>query len=216
MKAFAYLRVSGKGQLEGDGFTRQRLAIERYAAPYGIKIVRWFQEEGVSGTRDLEHRPALQKLMLALHANSTRLVLIERLDRLARDLMVQEAIIGDLRKNGFELISVAEPDLCSDDPSRKLVRQVFGAIAEYERTMTVLKLRAARERVRTRAGRCEGRKPYGERVGETEVIARARDLARRGMSYSLIATTLNAERRPTRGGGRWFPATVSRILNRTS
>jgi len=216
MKAFAYLRVSGRGQLDGDGFTRQRLAIERYAAPYGIKIVRWFQEEGVSGTRDLEHRPALQKLMLALHSSGTRLVLIERLDRLARDLMVQEAIIGDLRKNGFELISVTEPDLCSDDPSRKLVRQVFGAIAEYDRTMTVLKLRAARERVRTRAGRCEGRKPYGERAGEREVIVRARELARSGMSYSLIATTLNTERRPTRAGGKWFPATVSRILNRAS
>jgi hypothetical protein len=31
--------------------------------------------------------------------------------------MVQETIVGDLRKNGFELLSVAEPDLCSDDPT---------------------------------------------------------------------------------------------------
>jgi DNA invertase Pin-like site-specific DNA recombinase len=152
--------------------------------------------------------------MLALHSDGTRLVLIEKLDRLARDLMVQETIIGDLRKNGFEIISVAEPDLCSDDPSRKLVRQVFGAIAEYERAMIVLKLRAARQRIRAREGRCEGRKPYGERFGELEVIARARELAKEGMNYSQIADTLNAERRPTRAGGRWFPATASRILAR--
>lgn len=214
MKAFAYLRVSGKGQLGGDGFPRQRAAIKGFADSRGIGIVRWFREEGISGRRDLENRPALQELMLALHSNGTRVVLIEKLDRLARDLMVQETIVGDLRKNGFELISVAEPDLCSDDPSRKLVRQVFGAIAEYERSMTVLKLKVARQRIRARNGRCEGRKPYGERTGEQEVIARARELARRGMNYSHIAYTLNRERRPTRAGGQWFPATVSRILAR--
>ena len=214
MRAFAYLRVSGKGQLDGDGFPRQRAAIKQYAATHGTRVVRWFEEEGVSGTKDLEDRPALQKLMLALHSNGIRLVLIEKLDRLARDLMIQETIIGDLRKNGFEIISVAEPDLCSDDPSRKLVRQVFGAIAEYERKMIVLKLRAARQRVRARGGRCEGRKPFGSRPGESKTIARIRELARKGMNFSNIAHALNSEELPTRTGGKWFPATVSRVFAR--
>src|SRR5689334_19469577 len=168
-KAFAYLRVSGRGQVDGDGFPRQKAAIKAYAYSHGIRIVRSFQEQGVSGTRDLENRPALQELMIALHSDGVQLVLIEKLDRLARDLMVQETIIGDLRKNGFELVSVAEPDLCSDDPSRKLVRHVFGAIAEYERSMIVSKLRAARHRTRQRYGRCEGRKPFGTRPGELEI-----------------------------------------------
>ena len=191
MKAFAYLRVSGKGQIEGDGFPRQKAAIKTYSDAHGIRIVRWFQEEGVSGTKDLENRPALQELMIALHANGTRLVLIEKLDRLARDLMVQETIIGDLRKHGFEIVSVAEPDLCSDDPSRKLVRQIFGAIAEYERCMIVLKLRGARLRMRAKEGRCEGRKPFGDRPGELATIQRARGLLSEGMNYSQIAQILN-------------------------
>ena len=214
MKAFGYLRVSGRGQLNGDGFERQRAAIQSYAQSYGIRIVRWFQEEGISGTRDLEKRPALQALMFALHWDRKPLVLIEKLDRLARDLMVQETIISDLRKNGFELISVAEPDLCSDDPSRKLVRQMFGAISEYERTMIIIKLKAARQRIRASEGRCESRKPYGERPGEQEVIAHAHLLKDRGMNYSQIANALNSEQHPTRAGGKWFPATVSRILAR--
>ena len=174
-----------------------------------------FREEGVSATKELEDRPALQDLMLALHSNGVRVVLIEKLDRLARDLMVQETIIGDLRKSGFEIISVAEPDLCSDDPSRKLVRQVFGAIAEYERAMIVLKLRAARQRTRLRDGRCEGRKPFGEREGEQEIIGRIQKLADKGMNYTQIADKLNSEGLPTRANGQWFPATVSRILART-
>jgi DNA invertase Pin-like site-specific DNA recombinase len=150
-------RVSGKSQIAGDGFPRQLAAIRKYAEAHGAKIVRVFREEGVSGTKELENRPALLDLMTALHSNGTKLVMVEELDRLARDLMIQETIIGDLRKSGFELISVAEPDLLQDDPSRKLMRQIFGAIAEYEKTMIVLKLRGARMRVRAKTGRCHNR-----------------------------------------------------------
>lgn len=132
-KAFAYLRVSGRGQIEGDGFNRQEAAIRKYAATQDIRIVKIFREEGVSGTTELENRPALMELLEALASNGTKLVLIEKLDRLARDLMVQETIIGDLRKRSYELISVTEPDLLQHDPTRVLMRQIFGAIAQYEK-----------------------------------------------------------------------------------
>jgi DNA invertase Pin-like site-specific DNA recombinase len=211
-RAYAYLRVSGKSQVDGDGFPRQRAAIQAYAKAHDIRIVRWFEEEGVSGT--LSERPALQDMMLALLADGVRTVLIEKLDRLARDLMVQETIMGDFRKQGFELISVCEPDLCSDDPSRKLVRQIFGAIAEYDRAMIVLKLRAARDRKRSKTGHCEGRKAFGSRPNEQATIKRMRELAKQGLSYSAIAIALNSENRPTQTGTLWFPATVSRTLNR--
>src|SRR6516162_4691377 len=103
------------------------------------------------------------------------------------DLMVQETIIGDLRKNDFELVSVTEPDLLQDDPSRKLMRQIFGAIAEYEKTMIVLKLRGARARRRLKDGRCEGRKPFGYYEGEQATIDRMRVLRRSGMAFDKIA-----------------------------
>jgi len=214
IKAYAYLRVSSAGQVDGDGFPRQRAAVEAYAKAHDMRIVRFFQEEGVSGTKDLENRPALQEMMLALLSNGVRTVLIEKLDRLARDLMIQEAVVGDMRKRGFELISVAEPDLCSDDPSRKLVRQIFGAIAEYDRCMIVLKLRGARQRMRAKTGRCEGRKPYGAREGEQEVISRIVELRKSGLNYSNIADKLNALGVKARSGGVWYPANVSRILER--
>ncbi len=117
-----------------------------------IDVVRTFREEGVSGKNELEKRPALQALLEALHSNGVRLVLIEKLDRLARDLMVQESILADFKMNGFEIRSVAEPDLCSDDPSRKLMRQILGAFAEYERQMIVTKLRCARQRKKVKTG----------------------------------------------------------------
>ncbi len=213
--AYAYLRVSGKGQLDGDGFIRQTQAIEQYALVNGISIIETFQEEGVSGTKELDDRPALQDLLAALKEGDVRVVIIEKLDRLARDLMVQETILSDLMKQGFEVISVCEPDLCSADPSRVLVRQIFGAIAQYDRAMTVLKLRGARQRMKVKEGRCEGRKAFGARSGESRAIERMRELRSSGLAVDKIAERLNIEGIASRTGKSWYGMTVSRILRAT-
>ena len=162
-EAFAYIRVSGRGQLDGDGFPRQREAIQRHADANGIRIVGWFEERAVCGATEWENRPAWSDMVQQL--NGVRTILIERLDRLARELFIQEYILRDLKQRGVVLISAAEPDLDSD-PGRVLFRQMMGAIAQYDRTMVVLKLRAARKRIRADKGHCEGRKPYGVRPGK--------------------------------------------------
>jgi len=213
---FAYLRVSGLGQVDGDGFDRQITACQKYANENNLELTEVFREEGVCGANELEHRPALQRVLLALEASETKIVLIERLDRLARDLMVQETIIGDLRKRGYTLISTAEPDLCSDDPSRKLMRQIFGAIAEYDRAMTVLKLRGARQRTKAKYGRCEGQKPFGHYDGEGLVLAAIQTNREIGMTYRQIADTLNSRHLYSRSGKPWSGPVVAKILRRQS
>ena len=80
-----------------------------------------------------DERPAFQELLVALLSNGTRTVLIERLDRIARDIIIQESILKDLIQRGFELISAAEPDLCSSDPYRSAMRQMLGVFAELDR-----------------------------------------------------------------------------------
>lgn len=207
------MRVSGRGQVDGDGFPRQKAAIRAYAEVNGFRVTSWFEERGVSGSKDLENRPALSELMLALHSNGVRTVLVERLDRLARDLMIQESIIGEFQRSGFTLISVNEPDLLQDDPTRKLMRQFMGAIAEWEKSMIVRKLRAARTRIRAKEGRCEGRKPYGYFDGEMAVIERMKALRTDGMGYDRIAQQLTAEGLKPRRGRRWHGIVINRILN---
>jgi hypothetical protein len=59
----------------------------------------------------------------------------------ARDLMVQESIIADLQRKGLTIASVGEPDLCSADPSRILMRQTLGAFFQLK-TLLVAKLKA--------------------------------------------------------------------------
>lgn len=211
-KAHAYLRVSGKGQVEGDGFTRQLKAIREYAAAHSVRIVNVYREMGVSGTKESADRPAWSDLMTALHSNGVQVVIIERLDRLARDLMVQETIIADLRKHGFELVSVAEPDLMANDPTRILVRQMMGAVAQYEKSQIVLKLRGARMRKRAKEGRCEGRKPYGFYDGEPAVLERLKALRAEGLGFDRIAARMNEAQIPTRTGKPWHGVVVNRIL----
>ena len=213
-KVFAYLRVSGKGQIAGDGFPRQLKSIEEYAASNQLRIVEVFQERGVTGTRETMDRPAWRDLMAKLHADGVRTVIIEKLDRLARDLMVQESVIADLRKYGFELISVHEPDLMASDPTRVLLRQMMGALAQYDKSQIVVRLRGARLRKRAQTGHCEGRKPFGYRDGEPQILERMRQLRAEGLAYGAIAEQMNAEGLPTRTRGRWHPQAVHRILKR--
>lgn len=221
--ALAYLRVSGRGQVDGDGFPRQRDAIARYARNNSVEIVGEYQDRGISGTRDLDDREGLGELIERIRANGVRLVLVERADRLARDLLVSEVILGQFRDLGVRVIAAdSGTDLTAGDadPTKILVRQLLGAIAEFEKSILVSKLRAARVRKRRQTGRCEGRKPFGARLGEEVVLARMRQLHRkpRGrdrLSFGAIATQLNAERLPTRTGTPWRAGTVRRILRRT-
>lgn len=194
--AYGYIRVSGQSQIKGDGFVRQETAIEDYAKKNNITIKKIYQEKGVSGT--LKNRPALTDMLYDLEMNGqgVKTIIVEKVDRLARDLMIQESIIADLRKKDIGLISTMEgDDLLSNDPFRKLIRQVLGAFAEYEKEMIVVKLRAARDRKsKKEKKRCEGRLSYQE--AQPEVIKEIGRLRRKkkGMkrlSYKRVAEELN-------------------------
>jgi DNA invertase Pin-like site-specific DNA recombinase len=181
-----------------------------------LHVARTFQEEGVSGATELDNRPALSRLLEALEADKVEVVIIEKLDRLARDLGVQEAIIADLRKRGVTLISVHEPDLCSMDPTRVLMRQIIGAVAQYEKAMIVGKLKGARERMKARQGRCEGTKPFGAFDGESVTLSRMLYLRKAGHTLETVASMLDAEGCKPRTGSRWYAASVGRILKRSA
>lgn len=212
IKAFAYLRVSGKDQIDGDGFPRQRAAISAYAKANDFRIVEWFEERAVSGKTEWDARPAWLDMIAKL--NGTATIFVEKLDRLARDLMIQEHIIADLRRRHVDLVSVAEPDLCIDDPGRKLLRQIMGAIAEYDRAMITAKLAGARKRAKAKNGRCEGRKPFGTRPGEAEAVGFMRQYRSDGETFASIADLLNKSAHKTRTGKPWIGAVVCKILAR--
>lgn len=221
MKAFSYLRVSGKSQVSGDGFDRQREAISLYAKANGIEIVEEYRDEGVSGTTELADRDGLARLFDRIASNGVRLILVERADRLARDLLVGEVILSQFRERGVKVIEASGNELTADDndPTKILIRQLLGAVAQFDKNVVVRKLRAARDRYRTKHGRCEGRKPYGSLPGEdlilTQILAmRRKPRHNRRMSYQKIADSLNATGIFSRYGNEWRGDTIRNIVVR--
>jgi DNA invertase Pin-like site-specific DNA recombinase len=222
-KAVSYLRVSGKGQIDGDGFDRQRDTVQRFAKRQKLALVDEYRDEGVSGTKETDDRPGLAALLDRIESNGVRIVIVENASRLARDLMVQEIILDQFRKLGVQVFEAdGGNDLTvADDsnPTATLIRQVLGAVSQFEKTVLVLKLRAARQRIRRTAGRCEGRKPFGNTPAEANVLNRMRQLRRKPtngdrLSYAAIAEQLNAEQAATRQGKPWRASSVQAILKR--
>lgn len=221
IKAFAYIRVSSQGQVAGDGFQRQTETIQAYADGHGYEITQTFQEEGISGTKDAEARPAFQDMLSTILKNGVRTIIIEGLDRLARELQVQETLLVYLASKDITLISArTEEDVTEaikSDPMKKALIQIQGVFAELEKNLLVKKLRTAREHKRTEEGKCEGRKSTKEL--DPDVIKRIKSLRRKRpntkrMSYSKIAELLNAEGSRTISGRKWTMANVSMVLKR--
>jgi DNA invertase Pin-like site-specific DNA recombinase len=103
------------------------------------------------------------------------------------------------------------------DPMRRALVQIQGVISELDKNMIVAKLAKARKRKRENGGKCEGRKPYGFREGEREVIARIVNYKwsfPRSGKHAAIARHLNLTNTPTRSGGKWTGVQVKRIIER--
>ncbi len=225
-KAIGYLRVSSASQAQDgkDGFPRQRAAVRAYCTSKRLELVEE-HADAVSGTTPLEGREALSEALRRCDVVGASVLVVERVDRLGRDLVVSEMIVKAFRDAGVSIVSADTGESLTDaenDPSRKLIRQVLAALAEYERSALVAKLRAARDRKKRNGGHSVGCYRFGEhpeRPGERETLARIRELrrvrgGRRRSSMADVAAVLNDEGRESRSGRTWSAAMVRDVVAR--
>jgi DNA invertase Pin-like site-specific DNA recombinase len=220
-KAFAYLRVSGKGQIDGDGFDRQEETIREYAESNEIKVVKVFREEGVSGTKGEVDRPAFQEMVSEILKNGVRTVIIEGLDRLAREYRIQETLLIYLASKNITLISARTQENITDaimsDPMRLALVQIQGVFSQLEKSLLVKKLRVARERKKAATGKCEGRKGYIELMPEVIKEIKRLRRKRKGMpkrTYKQVAEELNRTGFKTLSGNVWTGQAVQDVLRK--
>lgn len=219
-EVFGYIRVSGKSQVDGDGFERQRAAITTFCESRGWLVKRFFQEEAVSGTVEGMDRPAFSEMLGLCGDQLPVTIVVERADRLARDLIVGELILAECKKAGVEVFSSdtgEEMVNANSDPTKVLIRQILGALAQWEKSALVKKMRVARERIRAKTGRCEGAKPY-EILNPADaplVLSWIADARQRGDSFHAITRQLNlgTNFRPP-NGGKWQSSTVHKLYTR--
>ncbi|MBX5268623.1 recombinase family protein [Rhizobium sp. NLR17b] len=181
-KAVAYLRTSSSANVgaDKDSERRQREAIDGFANAAGYEIVDSYYDAAVSGADAVTERPGFSSMLERLLSNGVRTILVETASRFARDMIVQETGHKMLKARGIDLIAVDSPDsFVGDTPTATLIRQVLGAVSEFEKAMLVEKLKGARERKRRETGKkVGGRKNYGEMEGGSEMIALAKKLHR--------------------------------------
>ena len=176
----AYLRTSSATHVgaDKDSDKRQRAAIDIYARSVGAEIVDEFYDEAVSGADAIETRPGFAAMLQRLLSNGCRTIVVETANRFARDLIIQETGYEMLKARGITLIAADKPDAFLDDgPTATLIRQVLGAVSQFEKAMMVNKLRGARDRKRATGAKVEGRKSHAEK--HPEVVALARQLRRK-------------------------------------
>lgn len=89
---FAYCRVSGRGQMDGHGFDRQLDNIKRFCDQTGYRIVNAYEEQ-ISGTTDENERPEFAAMVTAILENECDTIIVESLDRLAREYRIQEQLL---------------------------------------------------------------------------------------------------------------------------
>ena len=230
--AYGYIRCSGLSQMDGDGPERQKEKILNFCQSHGFEIAHWYEEAHTS--TDLEGRIEFREMREAMVSNGFRTVIVEKMDRIARSVMIQETIIADFKNNEIVLYSATpgEDDLCSEDATRVLMRQILACFFDYERKMIIGKLRDARVRIKRNGRRpgqkgyspdpiincnAEGRKPYGQKPGEQEVLNRIYALDDSGLCHQSIADALNQDGIPARmahKGKVWSRSTIQKILAR--
>lgn len=230
VRVVAYLRVSTARQAnDGFGLEVQREAITNWARERRHKVVEWCTDAGRSGADDVLDRPGLGAALQRIAAGQAAGVVVARLDRLARDLIIQEQVLAEVTRLRGRIHSAVpgEDDLLADEPddhTRKLVRQVLGAVAEHERGVIRLRMRAGKAAKLAAGGYAHGRPPYGLRAAgralvvdpdEQCVVDLISELRAAGRSYRAICTELHERGHTTRAGNQWSPSAAAAVVART-
>ena len=136
LRLIAYGRVSTSGQVDGYGPEVQTKAMRRWARLNKCTLVDVLFDGAVSGTVDGDERPSLAEAMERVSAGEADGILSPNLDRLARELTVQEGALTVIWAHGGRFFTVDQGEVLPDDesdPMRTFVRQVMGAAAQLER-----------------------------------------------------------------------------------
>ncbi|MER5653416.1 recombinase family protein [Streptomyces sp. NPDC002131] len=220
-----YLRVSTGGQLDGYGLDTQEADCRRWANKNGHRIVAVRTDGAVTGKSTDDERAGLTEALAILADGQADGLLAPNLDRLARELTVQEAALSVIWAYGSRAFTADHGEHLADDeddPMRTFVRHVMGAAAQLERGLIVKKLKGGRRAKAAKGGYAHGAPAYGQRAADKEltvdddeaaVLAQMRAWQTEGLSIRAIAAKLNEAEIPTKRGGMWHPTTVNRLLS---
>ncbi|MGB0971179.1 MAG: recombinase family protein [Mycobacterium sp.] len=204
----AYVRVSTDEQAQsGAGLEAQRAAIEGEVTRRGWHVVEWHADEGVSGGKDIHHRPGLAASLAAVEQGAAAALMVAKSDRVARSLRTLLAVVDRVERAGGGIVAV-DGSIDTSTAAGRFTTQIMGGVAELERALISDRTKAALSVKRAQGVRLGRPSALPAEVVSGIVADRAT-----GHSFQRIADRLNADAVPTaQGGARWYPATVKKVL----
>lgn len=227
LRAAIYARVSSEEQREGQTIDSQVSELERFIHEKRWAIAGIYKDEGWSGA--LLSRPALDRLRDDAGRKQFDIVLLNDVDRLARDVAHLGIVKRDLEKRGVRVVFRKLPS--DESPTYNLMVNVLGSFAEFEREMIADRTRRGRRyKVENRQQFLGSLASYGYRYvpkdkasgqeGSLAVVSEEAAIVRQmyewvdreALSARQVVTRLNSLKARPRKGGRWAKSTVLRIL----
>ncbi len=221
-----YIRVSTREQAETRlSLTHQEEKIRAFASARDLVLSKVYNDASESA-KDL-NRPAITQLLAEIDRRRISHVIIYKLDRLTRSVRDLAALLELFDKRKVALMAVQD-SLDTSSASGRLVINVMGSVAQWERETISERTKAALDVKRRRGERLGGFVPYGwtSRRGalvaipaEQEVvrwIVASRDKSPGGLGYKQIAEELNERGVRPRNGRKWYASTVRGICIRLS
>jgi len=229
-RLIGYRRVSTAGQVDGYGLPAQMTDLKSYVRGKHYRLKAVETDAGLSGTLPADERPALLSALKEIECGKADGILLPGdLDRIARELIVQEAIMSRVWKCGGIVVTTTRGEIEADDPDdpmRTALRQFMGVVAQLDRAMVAKRMRNGRKAKAATGGYAGyGSPAFGVKSvnaslvpdeAEKATTARMQELRAQGQSYREIAAVLNAEGLRSKRGGTWHSQTVSRVLGRVS
>jgi site-specific DNA recombinase len=226
LRALGYTIVSTEEQVQGNGLAVQEQAIRQYCKDNGIRLIGISSDEGISGSNGLEKRIGLASALVQLEGNQADCLVVYRLDRLARDFVLQEMLVERLRQRATPIRSVTEDvDTDTTDATKILVRQILGSIGQYERALIRGRMQAGKLVKAARGGYVGGQPGYGKQASDSALIDDPEEAAivqlvirlrRDGASFRLICDALTEAGFRPRRAVAWHPMVVRSIFQRAS
>jgi site-specific DNA recombinase len=222
-KTAAYIRVSTTKQLDGAGPAQQRDSIIAHAVQKGMTVDDWYTDDETGTT---EEREQIQELLRQAQRGELKRLVVDRMDRLGREMHVCESLYAAFTKAGCEVV------LCNfhleSTPEGTLMRQLLGAMAQYQRAAFLRHTsQCAKAKARRTGTLANGAAPFGYRFDrvagrmviasdEAAAIRRVFELHWAGRSLRQIMATLHEEGWRARKGTHFHPPQVARIIKRES
>lgn len=189
--AFAYVRASTPEEVRQGSNERQKEAIRQYLDQKGYEI-EIFEDKAKSGKNT--QRPEFERMLKSLEMKP-KIVIVSKIDRFARSLSDLLKTLEYLDQNGVGFVSVNDPGIDTTTPNGRLLLQILGAFAEFERNMINTRTKAGREQAQSKGVKF-GRPALKTRNGNFIDKRKVLELKQKGLSARAIAKFLECSTTP--------------------